>query len=294
MRRSNYTLSVPLALATTGKGLPLQVRAPGGAALLEAAKGLDWQQVREVTLPSLDDFEAVSALHSRTRWSVLWQDFSLGRLLDRLPLLRRRRVTVLVAPKDAALYDKLVVGESLALHMAVDLDDPDAVDLAVWNQLVSHVLLTGGWRPVRLEPLTSLVATAAGRRSLTLWDYAHENVHTNLWADAQGRVSLSARLAQSHPYTTLDALDHGSLGQDRFEQSASYLRLADYAEGLFRDRAPCATCRSFPLCGGWLRYVDPAYDCELWQLVLSSVMDAVGDTGRARALRPPPARPLRR
>jgi len=276
---NDYTVSVPLALVEDLDGPALHLRVDDCAALVEAADHLPWQRIREVTLPSVDDLPALEAYYGRVRWNLWWKGFDVGRLLDLLPALRRQTVTVLVAPDDPDLYDKLVVGESLSLNMAMPLTDPDAIDLAALNSLVSYVLITSATRPVRIEPLVSMVKTAADREDQTLWDFAGENVHRNLFVDDAGRVSISARLADTHPYGTLREIKSGEV-----ESSEAFRRLDGYAEGLFRDQTECSTCRAFPLCGSWLRYADPQYDCEVWQLVLTSLQDAVGDAERARAL----------
>ena len=97
--------------------------------------------------------------------------------------------------------------------------------------------------------------------------------------DDDGRVGLSARLLDTHAYTTLADLDDADLSG-----SEAYQRLDDYAEKQFRDQSECSSCQTFPLCGGWLRYVDPAYDCEVWQLVLNGLAEAVGEGERSKAL----------
>lgn len=279
MLSTDYTVSVPLALASTLDGPALSLRVDDYAALLEVADGLPWQHVREVTLPSVDDFGLLSQYYSRSHWNLWWKTFDVGRLLDLLPELRRRTVTLLVAPDDPDLYEKVVLGESLSLQMTIPLDDPDGIDLATLNSLVSYVLITGAMRTVRIEPLVSMVNTAAGRRSQTLWDFSDENVHRNLFVDDARQVSLSARHAKTHPYGTLRELESGDV-----ESTEAYKRLEGYSEGLFVSQSDCATCRAFPLCGGWLRYVDQDYDCEVWLLVLTSLQDAVGDSERAKAL----------
>lgn len=276
---NDYTVSVPLALARDPDGPALHLRVDDCAALVEVADHLPWKRIREVTLPAVDDLPAFEAYYGRVRWNLWWNGFDVGRLLDLLPALRRRTVTVLVAPDDPDLYDKMVLGESLSLQMAVPLADPDGIDLATLNSLVSYVLITSATRPVRIEPLVSMINTAADREDQTLWDFAGENVRRNLFVDDAGQVSISARLADTHPYGTLSELESGD-----FEHTAAFQQLDGYAEGLFRNQSDCATCRAFPLCGSWLRYADPEYDCEVWQLVLTSLQDAVGETERAKAL----------
>ena len=138
---------------------------------------------------------------------------------------------------------------------------------------------TNAAQPPRTEPMASMVRAASGREDLTLWDLAAENVCTNLFVDDAGRVSVSERLAQTHPLGTLDDLASNDL-----ESRSAYRRLRGYAEGLFRSQSECATCRAYPLCGGWLRYVDPAYDCTAWQRVLNTLQDGVGKQERAAAL----------
>jgi hypothetical protein len=275
----DYTMKAPLGLATAVKGHALHLCVEDTSALGKAADALPWQRIREVTGPTTDEFASFTGYHNRARWNLWWKGFDVGRLLDLSPILRRRTVTVLVSPDDPDLHEKLVLGESLSLQMAVPLSDPDAWDLAAMNRILSYVLITGATRRVRIEPMSSMVTTARGRDHLNLWNFADEKVHRNLWVDDAGRVSLSARLAQTHPFGSLNELTVEDL-----EQTSCYRRLEGYVEGLFVSQSDCATCRSYPLCGGWLRYVEPAYDCQVWQLVLNSLSDAVGDAERARRL----------
>jgi len=277
----DLTVSVPLALALAGEldGMTLHLRVEDCAALLRVAEQLPWQNVHRVTLPSIEDFESVQDYSRRAHWNLWWPERDMGRLLDLAPTLRRRTVTLWVAPDDPDLHNKLAVGESLSLQMAVPLADPDCIDLADLNSLVSYVLLTGATRTVHIEPLASMVNTAAGREEQTLWDVANESVRHNLFVDDAGQVSVSARLAPTHHFGTLADLADGSI-----KSSAAYQRLHGYTEGLFRSQSVCSTCRAYPLCGGWLRYADPEYDCEVWQLVINSLQDAVGEREAAKAL----------
>jgi len=248
-------------------------------ALVEAADGLPWQRVREITLPTLEDFDLLRRHHSRTRWNLWWRGFDEGRLMDLVPTGRRHNVTVLLAPDDLRLYDKLVLAESQSLQVAIPLTEPDCLDLDVFNSIISDVLVTDTTRQVVSEPMASMVNTARGRDDLTLWNFAEENVHRNVWVGDAGQVSLSARLARSHPYGSWQELD-----LEDMEGGSSYQRLEAYAEALFVSRSDCATCRAYTLCGGWLRYVDRGYDCDGWQRVLNALQDAVGQTERARIL----------
>jgi hypothetical protein len=279
MTANDYTWSVPLNVAVKLDGPALHLRPPDGAALLEVADRIPWPRVRLVTLP-LDDFPRLEAYHNRARWNLRWEGFDVGHLLDLLPLLRRRTVTVLVAADDPQLYDKMVVGESLSVQMRLALRDPGSVDLAALNRLVSYVLLTGARRAVPIEPIVSMVQTAAGRERQTLWDFADENPRRNVYVDDAGRVCLSERFDRAtHDYGAL-----ADLQEEDLERTAGYRLLADYAEAQFRDQTPCSECRAFPLCGGWLRYVERDYDCEVWQLVLGALQDAVGETERNKEL----------
>ncbi len=288
MRRHNYILNVPhplasaLALAAGSRGHALHLRVDDTNdthALVEAADELPWQRVREVTLPTLEDFDLLRRHHSRTRWNLWWRGFDEGRLMDLVPTGRRHNVTVLLASDALRLYDKLVLAESQSLQVAIVLTEPDCLDLDVFNSIISYVLVTDATGRVVPEPMASMVNTARGRDDLTLWNYAEENVHRNVWVDDAGQVSLSARLARSHPYGPWQELDLNDV-----ERVSSYQRLEAYAESLFMSRADCATCRAYTQCGGWLRYVERDYDCDHWQRVLNALQDAVGQTERARML----------
>ncbi len=285
MHVKDYTLNVPLPLAVargqaaTADGHALHLRVEDTDALVKANDAIPWQRVWEITGPTIEDFALLTAYHDRARWNLWWKGFDVGRLLDLAPSLRRRTVTVLVAPDDPNLHEKLLLGDSLSLRMAVPLTDPDSPNLEELNRIISYVLITGATRRVHMDPVSSMVATAMGHQDLTLWDFADENVHRNLFVDDAGQVSLSARHLTGHPYGPL-----GELNLEDMERGASYQRLSSYAEELFVSRSECATCRAYPLCGGWLRYVDRGYDCEVWHLVLTALLEAVGDTERTRKL----------
>lgn len=273
----NHTVCVPLALARGADGPALHLRVDDCAALNKAAETLPWRRIREVTLPRVEDFAALRPYWDRAHWNLWWRGFHVGLLEERATDLQQRNVIVLVTPDDPNLHEKLMAGESLSLHMEAPLSDPDRMDLAALESLLSHALNTDATRPLRMEPMASLVRAAAGRHAVTLWDLAAENVRTNLHVDPAGRVSVSARLAETHPLGTLTTLN-----LDDVRRTPAYRRLCGYAEGLFRSQSDCATCWAYPLCGGWLRYVDPAYDCTPWQRVLNALQDAVGKRKRAR------------
>ncbi len=276
---SDFIVNVPLARVSAEDFPAMHLRVDDTAALIAAADKLPWSQIEEVTLPGLDDFRALEPHHNRCRWSLRWTGFDVGQLLDLQRPLRRSNVSVLVAPDDPDLYDKLLVGESLSLNMRVDIGDPDAMDLAALNNLVTYVLVNSASRQVRIEPIMAMMRTAGGGDRRTLWDQAREDVRHNMWVNDDGRVSLSARLLDSHTYTTVD-----KLAATDFGKTDPFVRLDEYQEKQFREQTECSSCQAFPLCGGWLRYADPDYDCEVWQLVLNALAEAVGDRERAKVL----------
>ncbi len=277
---SDFLLSVPVALATRAPGLTLHLRVDSVTELTASLDGLPWDRIREVTLPALEDISALGDRGEGVSIRLWWRgDLDVGRLLDLHPELRRLRAMLLIDAQDPHLYEKALVGESLALTMSVAMAEPDSVDLAELNRLISYVLIAQAERAVRIQPLASMINALASSESYTLFHHAKERVRHDLYVGGDGVVSLSERLLESHPYATLDELP----GLDLTGLS-SFSRLDGYVEGLFRAQSQCSTCRTFPLCGGWLRLQDPGYDCELWRLVLDAMADAVGERERARRL----------
>lgn len=184
-------------------------------------------------------------------------DFAtLYRLVD-VRMVRPVRVTLLCRP-----------GFLKALRLAVALQIPVRLlpgqpDGSVLSEL-QHALqfyLRDPMVEVSIEFFHSVLATFTGQSEGTLWSFLEQDPAVFSQRDATGSEILAPDFVDAH-------LSH-----------------------LVETGAECASCRWRPLCAGYFKWPDPAYDCAGVKPLLASIESAAGEITRELATREIPALP---
>lgn len=276
---SGYLTSVPWKPGHRHAFPSLSVRLADSAALVSCASELDWTHLGRVELGSLRDFHLTDPWRDRVSWRAAFDTEDFGILLDHLGSLRAVGVELVLDLEDPALQRKATFAASLGVHVRVTLRPVASDAVVALNRLISYYLLGPAPRRAAIEPFASLERELRSEKGGGLWVACEESVADHLYCGAGDVLALSARFAEAgRGYGPL-----GELGNHGWERTACFRELEGYQERLFQDRAECAFCGTFAACQGWLRFLDAAFDCSLWRLVLESFEEAM-------ATPPPPSR----
>lgn len=240
-----------------------------------AAGGVSPAQVRRKTVGEDRLQELVNAIDPGIgETAVVARSRTPRELLAGLALLRNTKAILVVdaCGPDAA---ELVIA-ALSLGVPVELDPA-----AAWTEealleiaryfLHSPALATG------VGPLVGLLDWISGAERRDLRELRRERLGRHYHVDAEGRVSLSRRLAGQGRH-------FGRLGDPPEVLAASepWRALETLPRRLFVELAPCSTCAHYPFCQGW--FVDPSSTrpgCGPWKACLDLVADTLGAERRA-------------
>jgi len=179
--------------------------------------------------------------------------------------LKRTTPIFVIVPDENTLRNANTLtslGFRVHIDAAAPVDSEDALLRALDFYLHNPLLST----PV--EPFHTLLRTASASRGHDLWDIQSENVKINFYVSDNGEVALAKRWTSS-------GLNYGTLDNtwDEIVNGALMRRLLSFKADLFRQQNQCVFCRHLDLCGGFLRAVEPEWQCNIWQELFKTLRD---------------------
>ncbi len=181
---------------------------------------------------------------------------TLYRLVD-VRMVRPVRVTILCRP---GFLKALRLAVALQIPVRLLPGQPDGTILGELNHALQFYL-RDPMVEVSIEFFHSVLATFTGQSEGTLWSFLEQDPAVFSQRDATGAVVLAPDFVDAH-------LSH-----------------------LIETGAECAACRWQPLCAGYFKWPDPAYDCAGVKQLLASIESAAGEITRDLATREIPALP---
>jgi hypothetical protein len=152
---------------------------------------------------------------------------SLYRLVD-VRLVRAVRVSI---PTQPGFLKALRLAASLQLTVRLLPGQPSPESLVELNE-AAHFYLRDPMVEAPVEFFHSVFSAFRGREDGTLWTFLEQDPALFCHHDSKGQVILKPDFIETH------------LSQ------------------LLERGAECATCRWQPICAGYFKWPDPAYDCE--------------------------------
>jgi len=179
--------------------------------------------------------------------------------------LKKTQCVFMIAPDERAVRNAnslTSLGFRAHIDAAAPVDSEQALLRALDFYLHNPLLST----PV--EPFHTLLRTASASRGHDLWDIQSENVKINFYVSDNGEVALAKRWTSS-------GLNYGTLDNtwDEIVNGALMRRLLSFKADLFRQQNQCVFCRHLDLCGGFLRAVEPEWQCNIWQELFKTLRD---------------------